>query len=190
VILIILCSQAIRGASPSFGIVTSLTVNTQPAPSQNVVFNYTFSSLTPTNATDTFIAFQNFAKSNPPNKLGINARLSNHSFSFYGVYYASNESAFNTTIKPLLQGIPPGLKYNTTVGTYNWTGVLTKLAEGDNLDTTTKPDRIDTLYDKSLMITENDLLTNGTIASFFKYLYDAGNKTDTSWFVLVGGFFT
>jgi hypothetical protein len=186
-----LCLQAIRGAAPSFGIVTSLTVNTHPAPSTNVVFNYTFgSSLTAENATDTFMAFQNFAKTNPSEKLGINVRLSNGSFSFYGVNYESNTSAFDQTIKPLLDGIPKGLNYTSTIGEYNWTEVLTILAEGVQLNTSTQPDTFDTFYAKSLMITENDLLmVNSTIRSFFNYLYTNGSTTDTSWFVLVSGLF-
>jgi len=183
-----LCSQAIRGAAASFGIVTSFTVKTQPAPPENILFDYEFSPPNATIAAKTFLAFQNFGANHAPPALGIHPDLGASSFAFSGVYYGS-KSEFLAVIKPLLDSVPEP-PVSSSVNTYDWLQILGKLAGADgNLNTSTRPDRPDTFYAKSLMVAEDAPLTEAALLSFFNYLRSAGRTTDTSWFILVGAVF-
>jgi len=174
---------AIRGAAPSFGIVTSLTVKTQAAPSQNVLFNYVFNLANSTMAAKTFLAFQNYGANNAPPQLGIHPELGAGYFAFSGVYYGS-QSSFTTAIQPLLNAVPQK-PASSSVQTYDWLGILSQLAGSDgSLNTSIKADSSDTFYAKSLMVDESAPLTEAALTSFFQYLYGPGTSSDTSWFVL------
>ena len=176
--------KAIRGAAPSFGVVTSLTVKTQPAPSVNILFRYAFSPPNESIAVKTFLAYQTFGAKHAPPALGISVELGNGDFVISGVYYGS-KSAFTAAIKPLLDTVPLP-PTSSSVKTYDWLGVVEQLAGGDgNLNTSTKPDQPDTFYAKSLMVAEAEPLTEAALLSFFKYLFSAGKTTDTNWFILV-----
>jgi hypothetical protein len=182
------CSQAIRGAAPSFGIVTSLTVKTQSAPPTNILFNYAFSAPNSTIAAKTFLVFQKFGANNAPSQLGINVQLANGSFAFGGVYYGPQRQ-FENVIQPLLDAVPQP-PINSSIKAYDWVGVLQQLGDDDGiLNTNTKPDISDTFYAKSLMVAEDKPLTETALLSFFEYLYNDGTTTDTSWFTLVSVFF-
>lgn len=186
-LIIFSCTQAIRGAAPSFGIITSLTVKTQLAPSSNVFFNYVFSPLNVTMAVETFLAYQNFGANNAPPTLGMNVELGKGDFEMSGVFYGPT-SDFTAVIQPLLDAVPQQPK-NMSVKTYDWLGILNQLAGSDgSLNTSTMPDVSDTFYAKSLMVEEDAPLTKAAIQSFFNYLYGPGTTTDTSWFILVGTF--
>jgi len=140
ILIIMSCLQAIRGAAPSFGVVTSLTVKTQPAPSKNVLFSYTFSLPNATIAAKTFLAFQNFGANDAPPALGINVELGNGDFTISGVYYGP-KSELATVIQPLLDTVPEP-PTSSSVKTYDWIGILQQLAGSDgNLNTSTKPDQ-------------------------------------------------
>ena len=65
--------------------------------------------------------------------------------------------------------------------TYNWIQMLQKLTGGDgNLNTSTRADRSDTFYAKSLMVAEDAPLTKAALLFFFDYLSGPGKTTDTS----------
>jgi hypothetical protein len=176
--------QAICGAAPSFGIITSLTVRTQSAPSSNVFFNYVFSPLNVTTAVDTFLAYQNFGANKAPPTLGMNVELGKGDFEMSGVFYGPT-SNFAAVIQPLLDAVPQQPK-NMSVKTFDWLGILKQLAGSDgSLNTSTAVDVSVTFYAKSLMVEEDAPLTKTALQSFFNYLYGPGTTTDTSWFILV-----
>ena len=179
--------QAIRGAAPSFGVITSFTVKTQSAPASNVFFNYVFSPLNATAAVETFLAYQNFGANNAPPTLGMDVVLGNGDFEVSGVFYGPT-SDFTAVIQPLLDAVPQQPK-SKSVNTYDWLGILKQLAGSDgSLNTSTKADVSDTFYAKSLMVDEDAPLTKTALQSFFNYLYGPGTTTDTSWFVEVRTF--
>ena len=117
--------QAIRGAAPSFGVITSFTVKTQSAPASNVFFNYVFSPLNVTAAVETFLAYQNFGANNAPPTLGMDVVLGNGDFEVSGVFYGPT-SDFTAVIQPLLDAVPQQPK-SKSVNTYNWLGILKQL---------------------------------------------------------------
>lgn len=175
--------QAIRGAAPSFGIVTQLTVHTQPAPSSNILFDYNFNPSNTTAAANMFMAFQTWAANTAPPEIGAHVELGVGSFALSGVYYGT-QSSFTSTITPLLNAM--GQPTSSSVQTYDWIGVLEQLGGGDgNLNTSTAPDISDTFYAKSLMVADDALLTESALVNFFQYLYGPGVQSDTSWFILV-----
>ncbi|KAF7970900.1 hypothetical protein HWV62_22660 [Athelia sp. TMB] len=173
---------AIRGAAPSFGIVTQLTVKTQPAPSSNILFEYTFNPATASAAAKMFAAYQTWGANTAPPQIGIHIELDAGYFALSGVYYGS-KSAFTSAITPLLNAM--GKPASTSVKTYDWIGILTQLAGSDGpLNTSTKADESDTFYAKSLMVAEDALLTDAALLNFMTYLYGPGVKADSSWFIL------
>lgn len=186
-LIIFSCPKAIRGAAPSFGVITSLTVKTQSAPLSNVFFNYVFSPLNITTAVETFLAYQNFGANNAPPTLGMNVELGNGDFEMSGVFYGPT-SDFAAVIQPLLDAVPQQPK-SKSVKTYDWLGILKQLAGSDgSLNTSTAADVSDTFYAKSLMVDEDTPLTKTALQSFFNYLYGPGTTTDMSWFILVRTF--
>ncbi|KIM85891.1 Glucooligosaccharide oxidase [Piloderma croceum F 1598] len=162
---------AIRGAAPSFGVITSFTVKTQSAPASNVFFNYVFSPLNVTAAIETFLAYQNFGANNALRTLGMNVVLGNGDFEMSGVFYGPI-SNFTAVIQPLLDAVPQQPK-SQSVKTYNWLGILQQLAGSDgSLNTSTKADVSDTFYAKSLMVDEDAPLTKTALQSFFQLFVD------------------
>jgi hypothetical protein len=138
-------------------------------------------------AVKTFLAYQSYGANNAPPTLGMNVELDENFFSMTGVYYGQ-KSDFAAVIQPLLDAVPQPPK-STSVKTYDWLGILKQLAGSDgSLNTSTKADTSDTFYAKSLMVAEDEHLTETALKSFFNYLYGPGTTTDTSWFILVGIF--
>ncbi|KAF7437381.1 hypothetical protein PC9H_004220 [Pleurotus ostreatus] len=178
---------AIRGASPSFGIVTEYKVKTHAAPASNIIFSYSY-SVNPATATKIFTAFQTFSQSSAPPELGLQASIGQSgqknviSITLTGVYYGST-SAFNKVIAPLLSavGVSPQSK---SVKTYAWVPSLVELGGINTLNTSLSGDSHDTFFAKSLMVHEDALLTTTAIRGFFDYIGNQGASTDTSWFVL------
>ena len=114
----------------------------------------------------------------------MDVELDNGNFSISGVYYG-NETQFNAAIMPFLTAVPKA-PTNSSVKTYDWPGILTHLAGSHGpLNTSTKADKFDTFYAKSLVVNEDAPLTRAALTSFFSYLEWAGAQSDTSWFILV-----
>lgn len=108
--------QAVRGAAPSFGVVTSWTFTTDPAPHNLINFNITFPSLTNSDVANNLIAFQQVAASNPDDKLALTCFIKAMDGSdgskvlnqtFVGTFYG-DLLAFNATLQPLLGNITQG----------------------------------------------------------------------------------
>jgi hypothetical protein len=186
-LVILPCPQAIHGAAPSFGVITSLAMKTQSAPASNVFFNYVFSPLNMTAAVKTFLTYQNFGANSAPPTLGMNVILGNGDFEMSGVFYGPTGN-FTAVIQPLFDAVPQQPK-SKSVNTYDWLGILKQLAGSDgSLNTSTKADVLDTFYAKSLMVDKDAPLTKTVLQSFFNYLYGPGTTTDMSWFILVRTF--
>ncbi|QRV92529.1 FAD-binding domain protein [Ceratobasidium sp. AG-Ba] len=172
---------ALRGAGPSFGIVTAWTYATLPAPN-NIGWEFDYEP--PAGGKDAFVnafnSFQNFAR-NAPSTLGMALAIlpdgaNKLVFSLSGNFYGSLAD-FNTTIQPLLAQIPEG---NLTSKEFNW---IESLADTAGSLSVTSPEPADNFYAKSLMT--SDLVSNSSIASFVDYMYTQGTTSNLalSWFV-------
>lgn len=116
--------QALRGAAPSFGIVTSWSFQTVAAPPTLINFNIYFpTSLTKTrsNLVSILTNFQSLGTAMRP-EMWMTAILGTDgngdvSFQFQGVYHGS-KTDWNTTITPLLKKLPKG--YSVSAKTFNY----------------------------------------------------------------------
>jgi hypothetical protein len=153
--------QAMRGAAPSFGITTSITVKTFAAPPSATIFQYIW-KFSPSDAVKAISAFQTFAETNIPKEFGVELVIGKSSsagslyFSLSGGYYGSKPS-LASVIAPFLSKLRKPDTINITPGSYissvQYLGGLGTLS-------TSLPDGRDTFYAKSLMtpsISENAL---------------------------------
>jgi len=162
--------QAIRGGGGSFGIVTSTTVKTYPAPSSATIFQSNY-QLTIEAATKALDSFQRFAASNIPATLGIEVTLGSGApkgkivFEVMGGWYGPS-SDLDSVIRPFISTLPAPLWSKRTVGTYLDS---TRTLAGGSLDISA-PDKRDTFYAKSLITPKNPPMDEKTRRAFITYL--------------------
>ncbi|KAF7317833.1 Glucooligosaccharide oxidase [Mycena kentingensis (nom. inval.)] len=179
---------AIRGASPSMGIVTSIEVQTFAAPASTTVFQYQWNSLDVAAASKMISALQTFAATNISPQLGIELVFAAGPSSgrvFVGVtgaWYGA-ASSFNSTIAPYLAIVTKPSSSTITPGSY--IASVATLSAPDALNTTLKPDGHDTFYTKSLMTPSGSPMSSAAISAFVSYMAVQGFSSDTSWFVQV-----
>ena len=167
-----------RGSAASFGITTSIEVNTFSAPPSATVFEYTWNSLDGADAANGIAAFQTFVQSNIPPQFGAEINLGRGSapgtvyFSLVGGWYGP-ESELAGVLAPLLAQLPQNPQVTLVPGTY-----LSSVAYlgGGSLDTT-KPDITDTFYAKSLMTPQSSPMSAEAINAFINYLANEGQSS-------------
>jgi len=178
---------ALRGAAGSFGITTSITVKTFPAPPSATVFEYTY-DLNVTDASNGLTAFQSFVQTNIPPEFGAEINLGKGSssgkvsFTIVGGWYGA-ASKLNATIAPLLAKLPANPKTSLNVGSY--INSVQALAGSQSLDTSTAPDVHDTFYAKSLMTPASSPMSAAAIKAFVNYLAHEGFDSTMQWFCQV-----
>ena len=175
-------SQAFRGSSSSFGIVTSIQVETFAAPNSATMFSYSwdFNTIDAASATQ---QFQNFVQTNIPQELSAEVVLGRGSssgrvsFGLTGGWYGPTDQ-FASVIAPLLNTLPPPSGQTITPGTYiesvQYLGGLM-----GRLNTSGIADTHDTFYAKSLMTPEASPMNIIALNNFMGYLGDAGFTADT-----------
>ncbi|KAJ7272671.1 hypothetical protein B0H12DRAFT_1228680 [Mycena haematopus] len=181
-------STAIRGASPSFGIVTSIEVQTFAAPASVTVFQYGWNSMDIATASNAIAALQTFAATNIPPEFGAELVFSAGPSSSHvnvelsGAWYGA-ANLFASTIAPYLATLPaPSWSMPISPGSYiNSVSVLA----GQPLNTSTAADISDTFYTKSLMTPSGSPMSAAAITAFVTYMATQGYSSDTSWFVEV-----
>ncbi|MBW0542198.1 hypothetical protein O181_081913 [Austropuccinia psidii MF-1] len=185
---------ALRGAGPSFGIVTAFQFQTYPAPSQMTRFLYKW-SLNQTQLAASLVKYQEFCASGPPPQLGVIANLfkgsgaGTISFHFGGCWYGE-DSGLDAIVEPFLSQMPaPASK---SVKKTDWLTSLQIIAGNQNLssDGVDLTNEHDTFYAKSLTTSEAAPMSEASLHIFAKYLVNEGFQTDTTWFVqfeLYGG---
>ncbi|KAF8149346.1 glucooligosaccharide oxidase [Crassisporium funariophilum] len=183
---------ALRGASGSFGIVTSIHAKTFAAPASSTVFEYHW-DLSAADAAKATAAFQNYVLTNIPQEFGAEIVLGQGSakgrvsFGLTGGWYAP-ANQFNGVIAPLLANLPKPSSKKLTVGTY--INSVQYLGGLDRLNTVGIPDGSDTFYAKSLMTPEASPMSSAALNAFMNYLANNGAEANTDWFVeieLYGG---
>ncbi|PPR06414.1 hypothetical protein CVT24_002553, partial [Panaeolus cyanescens] len=184
---------ALRGASSSFGIVTSMTASTFPAPPSVTSFLYVW-DVTIEQATTSVLTYQGFALSpSTPSNLGLYLVLTKGSQEgkvgmwIMGAYYGP-PSNFNSTLAPLLCTFPE--TNNKTVSETTYIKSVEILGFMGRLNTTQLPDEPNTFYAKSLMTPEGSPMTREMVEAWMKYLGKQGFSADTVWYIeieLYGG---
>lgn len=98
---------AIRGAGPSFGIVTAFKFRTFEAPGSNVAFQYDLGNFNRTELTDALLALQRFTMDDQPAEMDMRIFLQ-RDVELRGIYHGELAD-FNETMHPLLEklGNPP-----------------------------------------------------------------------------------
>ncbi|KAK1225731.1 hypothetical protein PQX77_011317 [Marasmius sp. AFHP31] len=182
---------ALRGASPSFGITTSIEVETFPIPTYSIIFSYTWDLDTQT-ASQALLDFQTFVTNATsdqlPPELGGGLTLSKGttqgklSFTLLGGWYGSQGTALDQVLSPLLGKMP---KPDTETRLGNGTYIDSVKELGGGLDTSTKADTRDTFYARSLMTPVGEPLSGDAVGRFVRYLAEEGWRSDTSWFMQV-----
>ncbi|KAG9005990.1 hypothetical protein FRB94_002141 [Tulasnella sp. JGI-2019a] len=186
---------ALRGAAPSYGIVTAWTYKTDPAPTSliNYQINFPNAKTNMTHSVQILEAFQAFAVTNPdPNLsalLPIGYVDSSHlNMIIFGTYYGTT-TQFNTAIAPLkvaLASISPTVVVqppaNWFVGTTYQTGPWS----------VTAPEPSDTFFAKSLTV-DSALTSTLDYTGWVKWLMANAGSSSTSlgWFVqadMYGGY--
>ncbi|KAG8827161.1 hypothetical protein FRC18_009930 [Serendipita sp. 400] len=179
---------ALKGAGPSFGIVTSWTYSTLAAPATSVFFSI---SIPQYKTGDTFAAgfakYQTFVHTAPKelamafsfggNSQGINVQL-------IGNYFGS-KSDFTTLVNGLVQDLNASI--DTADEYTDWTKILVANGYGEQL-VTAGPSPPNTFFAKSLVTF--DLLDDTSLKRWGDYLVNTAAKADINWFAqadLYGG---
>lgn len=179
---------AMRGAGPSFGVTTSFTVQTFPAPPSATVFIYTW-NMNPTDAANAVSSFQKFAQTNLPPEFdaefnfGKGNAQGQVSVRLVGGWYSSPD-AFNAVIAPFLATVSKPDNVDLTVSSY--IDSVTNLG-GKGTLSTTAPDNTDTFYVKSLMTPP---FPDAALLAYTNYIANQGFQANLAWFVqfeLYGG---
>ncbi|KAG6917469.1 hypothetical protein DXG01_002446 [Tephrocybe rancida] len=170
---------ALRGSASSFGITTSLEFSTLPSPPSATIFKYDW-DLPSTLAARGISAFQSFVRTNIPAHLGGEINLFRGPskgavrFSLYGAWYAPVEGW-------RMPG-PAERRDSLRTGTYLESA---RILAGGSLDTTSKMEKHDAFYAKSLMTPESVPMSEEAIGAFVEYLATEGFVSKTEWFVQV-----
>jgi len=171
---------AIRGAADSFGVVTNFYIQTQPAPSSILYFQYSFQNVL--NAKDTFtnsfLHIQDVAKNASviDKNIGFGFYIDNYgSFNLQGSYFGSADD-FQTKVKPeLLRSMPASKE---TVETLSWYDFLVKVSNAATITvSTTNYTQHEDFYANSLTVPEADGgLTSTALDALYDHLKAAGDE--------------
>lgn len=170
-----------RGSSGSFGIVTSIQVETFPAPPSATIFQYSW-DLDAADAASAIAQFQDWVLTDIPQEFGAELVLGRGSssgrvsFGLTGGWYAPADQ-FDNVIAPLLSNLPTPSSQSITPGAY--IDSVQNLGGLGRLSTTGVPDSHDTFYAKSLMTPEASPMTSEALNAFTSYLGDAGFTANT-----------
>ncbi|KAF9556534.1 FAD-binding domain-containing protein [Agrocybe pediades] len=178
---------ALRGASGSFGITTSITFKTYPVPSSATILGYDW-DLSASAAADALGKFQTYVTTNIPKEFGPELTLTKGSsqgrvrFSLGGGWYGA-ASGLDAVLQPFLSQMPAPSNSGRNVGTY--INSVASLTGGLPLNTASGPDTHDTFYAKSLTTPQASPITAASRTAFMNYLANDGFNANTGWFVQV-----
>lgn len=181
-----------RGAGPSFGIATTLYLQTQPAPTATTYFGFSFPGAAPATSIDTavssFTHLQDVAHNAAvtDRRLSFGITLGANSLQVRGVYLGPS-SEFNSTISPeLLRGLPPAA-VPATVQELDWRANLEVLAGGALAVPTSEPYTArDNFFAKSVAVPEPGL-SAAALRSYIAFIAGPGASPPppVSWFAIV-----
>ncbi|KAK6542431.1 hypothetical protein TWF694_006387 [Orbilia ellipsospora] len=119
---------ALRGASPSFGVITNFWFKTYEAPENNIAYSYKWKTHSVAQAAASFLEIQKFAQ-NAPKELGllIDIWTYDDGFRLYGAYFGKSQQEFDALFAPLMEKLPKPDK--TEVSMKRWIETLVFAAE-------------------------------------------------------------
>lgn len=165
-----------RGAGPSFGIITSITVKTYPLPPTATIYQYNW-NMDASAAAKAISSFQEFAETNIPKEYSAELELEKGKaagqvhFVFTGAWFGPADK-LNNIIQPYLDKLPKPDSVNSKTGSY--IDSLRLLGGLGRLSTKTTPDSRNTFYAKSLMTPEASPISDEALVAFTDYLANAG----------------
>ncbi|KDR70248.1 hypothetical protein GALMADRAFT_255135 [Galerina marginata CBS 339.88] len=168
---------ALRGSSGSFGIVTSLKVQTFPEPPSATAFVYNW-TLNASEAANMVSAYQDFVKTDIPSEFGTYIILLRGpskglvSVLLAGSWYAP-EDKLNSTFAPFFQKVPAPSATVLLPGTYKDSVDFWGFGAGAPVDH-------DTFYTKSIMVPEASPMSHSALSAFMTYLVNEGFDADSS----------
>jgi hypothetical protein len=172
--------KAIRGAAPSFGIVTSFTTETVPMPISPTVFDYgwTLSAAELSTAIDNLQKFT-LGTSSPPELAGEyyisqGPRPGTVSLTVSGAFFDSDASKFENAVAALIRTVPRSYEWRDKKTAPYWDAV-NKFGEYSWAPHST-------LYAKSLITPSDPLMTASSRDTFANYLANTAYGANTVWF--------
>ncbi|KAF3941565.1 hypothetical protein ABW19_dt0205704 [Dactylella cylindrospora] len=180
---------ALKGAGPSFGIVTKFWFKTYAVPENIVNYAYGFTGLSVDAAAAAFVEIQKFAQT-APKELGLGVSLwqkTGTSFDLSGAYYGKSLQEFNNLIQPLLSKLPRPA--SSDVSSKGWVDTLIRFAGAPTLSVPeTGYNEHTTFFAKSLVTPQKNPLSVQTMKNFFNYANTAGvaaGQNNLAWFVII-----
>lgn len=172
---------ALRGAGPSFGLVTSWTFQTHAAPETLIDFTINFGALTTEEFTEALVSYENFGTTAPP-EIAIQTVVGPNGnggvfLSFQGDYYGTLDE-FHSVVDPWMKTLPSSQTLNATQ--LDWINGL--VAKDGNLSTSA-PDVHDTFYAKSLLVSEPS--SNQSLSDWVNFMFGEGISSGIGWFAEV-----
>ncbi|KXN89297.1 Reticuline oxidase [Leucoagaricus sp. SymC.cos] len=181
-----------RGAGPSFGITTSITVQTFPVPPSATVFTYNW-DMAADKASSAVQAYQSFSLGQVPPEFGSEFMLYKGSkkgrvgMTLQGVWFGDAD-LFEDTINPLLNQIDQQPQ-ETHVQPGSYINSVAFFGDEDGrLNTTGIPDGNDNFYVKSLLTPESQPIATESWDAFANYLANQGFSTSLDWFIEIEEF--
>jgi len=183
-----------KGAGGSFGIATQMYFQTFPLPKDNVTyFSYKW-TLNAENSAQVLFAFQSWSlHSNVPKELGIEhamrfgSQQETLTIIVTGSWYGA-PADFANVINPLLAHYPSNCSQDVRVVSY-LENLIIQTYSG-TLDTS-KPDKPDSFYAKSLVVPEDHPMSFDAISKLTDVLVKNGSSDRiVSFIVLILGFFS
>jgi len=168
---------ALRGAGPSYGIVTSFKFQTFPAPNNNTVFSYGF-NFNYTQLRNAHAVIQDYAATSMPLVMNMRLMINSYSTSLLGVYYGT-QAAFKEEIAPLLARL--GKPSSTSIRSRTWIDGLSDYAYG-SLTTPLNYDAHETFFAKSLMTVN---VNDDALDAFWVYYNTTARKNNRAWYLLI-----
>ena len=180
---------ALRGAAADFAIVTTFYLQTLPAPSQVVNWQFSLPNMFADAAATArvFRHIQDFAlnASLIDGNLGLGIYLDGSGFSLSGTYFGS-PSTFDEQLAPaLLAGLPTPSANGTKV--YSWLDSLRGLDSAPLEQPLTGYDAHMFFFAKSVVTPASNPLTQAQLEQYFAYINANGvrNATSGSWFSII-----
>ena len=178
-----------KGAAPSYGIVTAWTYSTLQAPPTTVFFSIDLPTYTTADSfASAFSQYQTFVHT-APKELAMAFSLGPSGGNAIGVQlignYFGTKSDFTSLVSSLVSGL--GATVSTADEYTDWTKVLIANGYGEQL-VTAGPSPPNTFFAKSLVTT--DVLDNAALTSWGNYLIQTAASSDINWFAqadLYGG---
>ena len=179
---------ALRGAADSFGIITTFYLDTVPAPSSIVAFEYKIPGLytSATNMTEASFHIQAFALNSSiiDGKIGFGVHLDGSSFTI-SVTYLGDLTNWENILEPaLLSGLPA--PDSSTVGENSWLDSLNLLAAPASLSQPTQ-NMHDNFYAKSVVVPSFSPLTSAALDNSFANIIENGSSAQqpTPWVSII-----